>query len=173
MGNVDRVAVSNTLHEAEYDMLVLSAKVEEEEGQVNVAHALLVASQIFLYSALRLIPLATRTCDIFLQRLMKALEREDLLKVWTEQCSLEALLWAVCMGLMVAEGKTARSWLLERMEEVVQLLQVADFEDLESILKNYAWSDYCGVQIRPVWEEVALTRSLMGTPELEGGLLEA
>lgn len=173
-GNVSRIAVSNTLHEAEYDTLALSAKFGEGRSEeVDVAHALLLASQIFLYSALRLIPLAARTCDIFLRRLMAALDKEELLETWTEQCSLEALLWTVSMGLMVAEGKPARLWLQERMEVLVELLQVADFEDLESILRNYAWSDYCRVQIRPVWEVVALTQPLMGIPELEGGFLEA
>lgn len=165
LGNVSRIAVSNTLHEADYDMLALSAQLtaegETNRTETNVAECLLFASQIFLYSALRLIPLETRTCQTFLQRLMTALERENLLEAWREQCSLEALLWTVCMGLITAAGKPAQLWLRVRMEELVHLLQVADFEDLEGILKNYAWSDYCVLRIKPIWNELALTQAMI------------
>jgi len=169
-GKVDRVAVSNTLHDAEYDMIMLSMKLAAEEdgpySEPNIASALLVASQLFLYAALRMIPVSSRSCEVFVGRLIVALNREDLFEAWAEQCSLEALLWVVCMGLLVASDKS-RSWLQQQMEETVQLLQIRDYDDMEDILKNYAWSNLCSTRIGGVWNEVSAPPLVIEISELE------
>jgi len=156
------------LHDVEYDMLILSAKLAPDgdnticSDESHIANVLLVAGQLFLLSALRMLPLASRTCAILQQRLADALDREDLFAVWTDQCPIEALLWATSMGVLVASSGNASMELLQRhMEEAVRLLQVANYDDLERILKSYAWSDHCSVQFERVWNEVSISGWIM------------
>jgi len=176
LGNVDSVAVSNTLHEAEYDMIVLSARLAAEgdgpDEESNIASALLVGSQLFLYAALRMIPLGSRSCKILLGRLIVSLTRDDLFEAWAEQCSLEALLWVICMGLLVALDENSKIRLQQYVKESVELLRVTDYDDLEDILKNYAWSSLCRTRIEQVWNEISAPPLVIEVSDLETGLIE-
>ena len=63
---------------------------------------------------------------------------------------------------------TENKWLKEKFEEVVALLQVVDFEDLESILNRFAWADGLVVDImRGVWTDVGGLQSVMELEELD------
>lgn len=164
------VAFSNTLHDAEYDMLVLSAKLAVNNPSrgngSSIANALVVTCLIFDYGVLRSLPFTMRTIDLFLQRLIAELDQDELLETWTEQCTLEALLWVICVGLMVSVESSTRNWFKERMIQVVQLLQVADFADLEGILKGYAWSDFCRFHLESHWNEVFATGVILYSQEI-------
>lgn len=168
---VNRIAVSNTLYEAEYDMLALSAKLAESSpGQGNdtsIANALLVTSQIFGYGILRSLPFLTRTIELFLQRLIAELDQDELLETWKDQCSLEALLWVICIGLLASVESSSRNWFKVRMIRVMQLLQVTDFADLEDILMGYAWSDFCRFHFEPLWNKVYTTGVIQESQELD------
>ena len=146
-------------------MLLLSAKLIPAGDNLslntesNIANVLLVAGQIFLLSSLRMLPVTSPTCAILLQRLVDALDSEDLLKVWIAQCPIEALLWAITMGMLVASsGDASMGRLSGYMDETTQLLQVTNYEDLEYILKRYAWSDYCSINIERVWNKTSVAR---------------
>ena len=171
LDTINMVAFSNTLHDAECDMLVLSAKlVADSPGRGNgssIANTLRVGSQIFDYGVLRSLPFPMRTNDLFLQRLIAELDQDELLETWMEQCSLEALLWVIGMGLMVSVESSSRNWFMERMTQVVQLLQVADFADLEGILKGFAWSDFCRFHFASHWNEVYATGVVSDSQEIE------
>lgn len=152
-------------------MLVLSAKLAanspSQRHDSNVANILLSASQIFDYVVLRSLPFTMGIVDLFLERLIAELDQDELLETWTEQCSLEALLWAICMGLMVSVESSSRNWFKDRMTQVVQLLQVTDFVDMEGILKYYAWSDFCSFHLEPHWNEVYATGIYLDRQEIE------
>ena len=166
--NVDPLAFSNMLYDVEYDMLLLSAKLAPDgddsicSDESYVASVLLVSGQLFLLIALRMLPLASRTCAILQQRLADALDRDDLFAVWTDQCPIEALLWAISIGVLVASSGSACMELLKKhMEEAVRLLQLTNCDDLERILKCYAWSDHCSIHFERAWNEISIASWIM------------
>jgi hypothetical protein len=164
------VAFSNTLHDAEYDMLALSAKLavnspSRGDGS-SIANTLLMAGLIFDYGVLRSLPFPMKTIGLFLRRLIAELDHDELLETWTEQCSLEALLWVICMGLMVSVESSSRNMFEERLIQVVQLLQVTEFADLEGILKGYAWSDFCRFHLESPWNKVYATGMILDNQEI-------
>jgi hypothetical protein len=170
LATLNRVAFSNTLHDAEYDMLVLSAKLAVNSPSrwngSSIANTIVVASLIFDFGVLRSFPFTMRTIELFLQRLIAELDQDELLETWNEQCSLEALLWVVCIGLMVSSESSSRNWLKERMIQLVKLLHVTDFADLEDILKGYAWSDFCESHLESHWNEVYATGVILDSQEI-------
>ena len=152
-------------------MLALSAKLADNnsgrEDGGSIANTLLVAGLIFDYGGLRSLPFPMRTIGLFVRRLIAELDQDELLETWTEQCSLEALLWVICMGLMVPVETWSRNLFKDRLIQVVQLLPVTDFADMEGILKGYAWSDFCRFHLESSWNEVYATGVVLDSQEVE------
>jgi hypothetical protein len=165
--NVDRMAFSNMMHEAEYEMLTLSwhlttvtGRIEEQHeiGAHAIAEALVAAAQAFGYAALRQLPLPMRIFDLYLQRLHTALDRDDVEEIWMNHASLDALLFAMAMATVTAEGRPLRVWVIRKLDGILMALGIWDFEELESRLRAFAWSDVCAGYVEGAWKDVLKTR---------------
>ncbi|KAF2423725.1 hypothetical protein EJ08DRAFT_440158 [Tothia fuscella] len=150
---VDRVAISNLLLETEYDMLLLSSQVgsdstkpERDEDLIAFADALVTAAQIFVFVALRNMPVRARIVEIYFSRLRPVLERSDLIAKWQAYCSSEALLWALFMTASAARGNPERAAVLAEIKRVAALLGLRTGDEVEHALRSIAWADFFRIE---------------------------
>jgi hypothetical protein len=147
---VSRVAISNLLHETEYDMLQLSSQLgpdrertdpAQNEQLVAITDALVTAAQLFAFIAVRNMPVRARIVEIYLSRLRPALDRPNLADVWRKYCSLEALLWTLFMTAAAASARPERTLIITEIRVVAAMLHLKDRNGVEQVLRNFAWAD--------------------------------
>lgn len=144
-----RYAISNMLLDTEYDLLVLAhqlkPKLEDGKGNNNallqVCDALCAASQIFLFSALRGMPLGARVVEIYLARLQPCIQQPDLISTWQEHASLESLLWVLTVTAVAATGRAEHLPAITALRKVCEMLEISDIEGLMGVLRGHAWND--------------------------------
>jgi len=163
-----RVNISNMLLDAEYDMLVTSARFAQDradresgidEELIAVCDGLVTAAQIFLFAALRTMPIRARIVEIYLSRLKLCLERERLLETWNVYASHDALLWVLFISAVAATGRPERENIVSELREVVALLGIKSQESLEQHLMGFAWADFFVQYLGGVANELFRSRS--------------
>lgn len=185
---VDRVPLANMLYEAEYALLSMPDRSEDflipdrarRDGRwddsddatanaASVVEALIAASQIFLYAALREVPVRAKVFDHLLGRLKATVDRSyvNVVEVWEAERNLHMLLWVLVVGAAVAKGWGGSSWWVEHIVEVVERLQLDGKEAFTAMLKSAAWTD---VFFEPVsedlWNDVMTVREQDRVQEL-------
>jgi hypothetical protein len=168
IGVVDRMPISNLMHEIEYTLLCLPSyhsdrlalHQEMVSDAMTVIEALTIGAQIFLYGAVRLMPLSMRIFDIFLSRLLKALDGPDLLGLWASECTIDALLWTLSMGAVAAQKRPAMPWLMDNLMLAMRQAGVHSQNDYNQRLKALAWTDeFCASTCAMLWAAAALGES--------------
>jgi hypothetical protein len=161
----DRVAISNTILETEYDMLLLSFELNpgDRDGAarrkanldiVYIADALITSAQAFIFIALRTMPIGVRIVEIYLSRVRTALEEDRLHDVWRKHCSMEALLWTLFICTAAATGKVQRVYFLVELKRVCTVLLLTDREGMELVLRKFAWSDFFAPHSEIICKEI-------------------
>ena len=126
----------------------------------SIVEALLAATQIFIYAALREIPPTVNLFGILLERLRVALDRPSIcmVNVWTKAKNMNILLWVIVMALSVADAKSCgkrRTWWVGRLSELANNLDIRSHTELEQVLETVAWTDaYFTGMLPRIWEEV-------------------
>lgn len=146
----------------------LGSKDEQDEdhveraalaGSASVVEALLAASQMFMYAALREIPPRARLFGILLERLRVALDRPriNMVSVWVKANNLMMLLWVLVVASSVASAGEGRDWWVGRLAEVVKELGLRDRRELQGMLEKVAWTEvfFAGV-LGEVWASVRM-----------------
>ena len=161
-----RFAISNMLLENEYDMLAMSARLRQEsldgiedEGLIAICDALVTAAQLFLFAALRFMPIGTRMVDIHLSRLRTSLQRPRLLEMWETYASLDALLWTLSISATAAMGRPERGVIMSELRNVCDILRIGSKETMIQHLKTFAWSDYWELASHAVFAELFTHKS--------------
>jgi hypothetical protein len=147
---VPRVAISNLLLDAEYDMLLLSSQLDpdcasstgENMEVIFISDALVTSAQIFAFVALRSMPIRARIVEIYLSRLQAALERPDLIQNWQTHCSLQALLWTLFISATAATDRPARYLIISELRTVTATLRLKNQAEVRDALKEFGWSDF-------------------------------
>ncbi|KAH8723709.1 hypothetical protein GQ44DRAFT_828094 [Phaeosphaeriaceae sp. PMI808] len=175
---VDRLALSELLYESEYiilsvpdrsrDFLDFDFESDQERTEdyaagekvanaASIVEGLLAASQIFIYAALRDIPIQARIFSILLERLYTAIARPPVLiiAVWKEERNLNMLLWSLIVACSVVKPGVERVRWIRFLGEVMIELEIKSLFDLETALQRITWVDYYfGNVLRRIWEEV-------------------
>ncbi|OCK84309.1 hypothetical protein K432DRAFT_378712 [Lepidopterella palustris CBS 459.81] len=176
---VDRSALANMLYEAEYALLSMpnrspdflipdrhrreggAAESQEKDETANTAaviEALVTAGQVFLYAALREVPLRARIFDILLSRLRATVDRPagvDIVAIWTRERNLQVLLWTLVVGAAVGTQWGGDRWWVVQTAQVVERLEISTREAFKEALKGVAWTDvFFGPMSEGVWEGV-------------------
>lgn len=185
MGVGLRVCISNLLLEVEYDMLVLSARLGKERKEsdrdssnvsqisadlISIIDILVTGSQIFLFTALRALPVGARVVEIYLSRIMQAIRQlqklpqtsnsNGLLGSWKVFAGYDALLWGLFMGMVAATERPEKDSLVTLLREVIAILGIKNLEMLEACLKGIAWADFFEGYAKSVGKEVFRSRSI-------------
>ncbi|KAF2789355.1 hypothetical protein K505DRAFT_365673 [Melanomma pulvis-pyrius CBS 109.77] len=189
---VDRLTISNLLYETEYIILSIpdysrdfldfdmGAKHDaDDEGDcidranmadsASVVEAILAATHIFVYAALREIPPKAKIFSILLERLQVALDRPavNILDVWRKEKNLNILLWALVIASSVAATWGGRNWWIGRLSEVVKELDMHSERELEESVKRVAWTDvFFGEVLGSIWDEVREYRRVVQMVEM-------
>lgn len=160
---VSRLTFSNLLYETEYMLLSvpdysrdfldfdLESRDEQDEDHAgaaladaaSVVEALLAATQIFIYVALREVPPKARLFSILLERLRVALDRPNVstFSVWAKANNSQMLLWALVVASSVASPEYGRGWWIARLYEVVRDMGIRSLDELQGALAKVAWTD--------------------------------
>lgn len=181
-GRVDRLTLSNLLYESEYLILSVPNYIQEynasatqggEEsdeiyqvrrkmaGPASVVEAILAATQIFTYAALREIPTNTRIFSILLDRLRVSLARSSpsTIALWKAEKNLGVLLWTLVVACAVIFSESGRMWWIKHLVDVMAELEIASRFDLEIALKHVAWVDtYFNRILSGIWDEIVRVR---------------
>ncbi|KAF2101228.1 hypothetical protein NA57DRAFT_72670 [Rhizodiscina lignyota] len=161
---MDRMLMSNMLHEIDYKLLCQSSRLADQNleakfpsgNAVSVIEALTVAAQMFLYGALRSIPLPIKVFDLFLSRLVAALDIQDLLGAWETQCTANALLWVFFVGSIVAQGRQEMPWFIDNTLDFMRKTGISTKKEYEQALKGFAWTDdFCASPCESLWKATA------------------
>jgi hypothetical protein len=179
VGRVDRLTLSNLLYETEYIVLSvpdysrdfldfdLQANDEQDEDfrerestaqSASVVEALLAASQMFIYAALRDIPTNAKIFSILLERARIALARPSVsvIPIWKKERNIHMLLWTLVVACSVASPGANRSWWIMQLVEIMIELEIKSRFDLEMALQHVAWVDtYFNAVLGDIWEEVS------------------
>lgn len=175
---VNRLTFSNLLYETEHTILSVPDKSRDfldfdlephdehsedfdERGNLadgaSVTEALLAATQIFLYAALREMPPKAKIFSILLERLRVALDRPKVstIEIWIAAKNLNTLLWVLVVASVVAPSWGGRSWWIGRLSDVIEEVNIRSQTELERILERIAWTDVVfGDALDGVWDEV-------------------
>jgi hypothetical protein len=175
------LTLSNLLYETEHLILCVpdqsrvflafdfdvESNSEQDAARQTAAHAasivqaLLAASHIFVYAALRALPTNAALFTILLERLRGALARPCVcaIRVWANERQLDMLLWSIIVACSVAPAEAGRGWWIGQLAEVMDEVGVESRGEVEMVLRRVAWVDtfFDGV-LGGVWEELALLR---------------
>ena len=186
---VDRLTLSNLLYETEYTILCVpdysrhfldfdpetEDESDEKQGQrksiagaASVVEALLPATQIFVYAALREIPLNARIFNILLDRLRIAIERPRIstIESWKRQKNPNLLIWVLVVACSVTPAHEGRVTWISKLSETLKDLNISNRIELEGILKLIAWIDtYSNGDLDDIWKEILHFRSSGSTTE--------
>lgn len=170
MGVGMRVNISNMLLDVEYDMLVLSSQSGKERKErdslvsgdlVSIIDVLVTGSQIFLFTSLRALPVGARVVEIYLTRIMQAIQQpSNLLASWKEWASYDALLWGLFMGIVAATNRPEKEYIVTLLREVVAVLGIKSQETFEMHLKGMAWADFFEFYSKEASKELFRSRSI-------------
>lgn len=179
IGEVSREGVGKGLYEVGYMLgrvedysrgyldFDLAKKVNSEDDEdyraraaeadaSSIVEALVSACQIFLYAALRGVPVRARLFAILAERLRGAVERPgvDTVHVWREYKNENLLLWAMVVGALVV-GEVERRWWVERVGVVAREMGAWGVEEVEGVLGRVAWMEGgFGEGLGGLWREV-------------------
>ncbi|GME65161.1 uncharacterized protein K452DRAFT_93176 [Neofusicoccum parvum] len=161
-GRVERGVVAAVLDQAERRLLVELVRVKEEEEGVGVYASVAQAVQIFLWGALGPMPIRFVMSGLFSVRLREALGEGNMVGMWEEEATVEALLWVLVMGYITADERTA-DWYEEKLMVVMRRLDIRSEEQLVSMLQDFLWTDkLCREACRRLWASVETYQSLAG-----------
>ncbi|KAK5163672.1 hypothetical protein BJ546DRAFT_690946 [Cryomyces antarcticus] len=173
-------AIGNVMYPVEYHLQVLMAEQANDTSDERevldstfIFNALAIASQIFLWVALRhgwvrcgLLELFLRSPlhDIYLHMLIRALEKRDAGMVWIRERCPEALVWVLFVGAACAfPGGPERVWFVEKLRVVIGLTRLKRAEDFEDILRLFPWTDgLCKTACGDIWLEATTSAALRG-----------
>jgi len=97
---------------------------------------------------------------VMLRRLADAAEKLDsVMGLYQEHDQMDAILWVMFIGAMIAEGERG-AWFSNRLETLVQTLGIKGPDALKAQLQGFAWDEgTCMVFCHDWWER----RSRYGT----------
>ncbi|KAF2817670.1 uncharacterized protein BDZ99DRAFT_565381 [Mytilinidion resinicola] len=188
---VAKLALANLLYEAEYALLAMPDRSplflgpdrarraagrwdpgdDAAADAASVVEALVAAGQIFLYAALREVPVRARVFEILLARLRATVERGgvSVVEVWEAERNVHTLLWVLVVGATVARHWGGTGWWVEGIGEVVGRMGLGRREEFEGVLKGVAWTDvFFGGVGEGLWEDVLRVREEERRRELGG-----
>jgi hypothetical protein len=178
MPRVSRLAFSTLLYEIEYMILSmpdrsrnfvdfdLETTDEQDESYeewrmladgASIAEVLLAAVQIFVYAALRDIPVQATLFNVLLERLRVAIDRPSvcMIEAWKQAKNLDTLLWVLVIASSVTTEQRGRTWWITQLSSVAAELGVRSQMELEVFMTRIAWTDvFFGVAVRGVWTQV-------------------
>lgn len=175
---VDRLTLSNLLYETEFVVLSVpdysrgfvdfdqEGENEQDEDYdqrkssadvASVIEALLAATQIFIYTALRELPPKAKIFTILLDRFHLATKRPEIStrEVWKREKNLNMLVWVLVVVCSVAPSSERRTTWISMLSETMREEFISSQDELESALKRVAWTDtYFTPVLHGIWREL-------------------
>jgi hypothetical protein len=125
-----------------------------------VTRSLLAAAHVFLYGALRNIPMKSKIYQVLISRLQKTLEEvEVLLTAWKDDAS--PFLWVLFIGYAAtyepeSSRKFLNQWFLYRLKVFLSVLQQETPISKDIVmerLKGLVWTEgFCAAALESLWE---------------------
>lgn len=161
--NIDRPLLSNMLNEAETKLGLFmtyfdESRLTESLIGASILDALIAGAYIFLYGAIRKVPIPLKIFGIFLSRLTAALNRANLEFAWATESSAEALLWVSFIGSIAASKTMEMPWFMERVASIIRVLRIQNMTHFQGILKTFPWTnEFCSSHSHSLWKSVVIS----------------
>lgn len=112
------------------------------------------AAFIYIYVALREVPLGGHLYSTFVGRLRSALDGTGFMLVWSNTHPT-MLLWVLVIGGMAAIGRPERSWFVSQLVGVCMILKLQSLQGMKRILRDITWVEglYDGL-MKTLWTEI-------------------
>ncbi|KAH7399808.1 fungal-specific transcription factor domain-containing protein [Cadophora sp. MPI-SDFR-AT-0126] len=157
---INRIGASNAIYNLEYDLLLLnepfSAFSDVLDSTIQVKTLpLRTAAHIYLWLAIREIPLTSELIHRMVQRLQESLVG-TLSQWWTgTRESMIWLLWILFVGGIAAMGREERMWFVQEMSGICRTLGISDNDTLRNSLYLVLWQEeFCGEKLELLWLDV-------------------
>ncbi len=114
------------------------------------------AAFVYIYAALREVPLGGSLYNIFVERLRSALGCTSFMLAWSNTHP-SMLLWVLAIGGMVAIGRPERPWFVSQLAGVCTILKLQTLQDMKDTLRDITWVEglYEGL-MQTLWTEIEL-----------------
>lgn len=107
-----------------------------------------IAGSIFLCLWLRQLSLRSNVLDYLLDSLKYALDDTD-----ENQYPSSVYLWFLFVGAAAAEGRHNRNWFLARLSDILAVLKLGSWQQVNGMLVVFPYVEECDPYFRRVWEE--------------------
>lgn len=182
-GRVSRLTLSNLLYETQFAILSVPDRTHEffdfdqavggynsgghesrarRADSASVVEALLAATLIFVYAALRGLPRNAKIFTILLRRLRIAIDRPRVstFDVWNGEKNLKTLLWVLVVACSVASDAD-RAWWITNLSALCRAMGIWERVELESIMQCIAWTDvFFRFEMDEIWAELTQLREM-------------
>ncbi|KIW02106.1 uncharacterized protein PV09_06596 [Verruconis gallopava] len=143
-----RYALSNVMLDTEYDMIALAYDLRLQIATmaapsldlVVVCDSICVVGQIFFYAGLRIMPLGTRTVDLYLSRLRPVLYSRSI-ESWKAQAPMELLLWTLVIAATASNGRAEYLPAMNKLRELCLKMKIVDEKQLLTSLITFPWNE--------------------------------
>ena len=114
------------------------------------------AAFVYIYAALRDVPLGGRLFDKFVERLRSALDHPGFMLAWSNSHP-SMLLWVLVLGSLAATGRPERSWFVSQFVGVCMILNLQSLQEMLRVLQNITWvKGFHEGLVEKLWTEVEL-----------------
>jgi hypothetical protein len=112
------------------------------------------AAFIYIYVALREVPIGGHLYSTFIERLRSALDHSGFVLAWSN-AHPSTLLWVLVIGGMAAIGRPERFWFVSQLAGVCMILKLQTLQDMKHIVRDIAWVEglYDGL-MKTLWTEI-------------------
>lgn len=160
---VDRVAISNSIYVAEYELLSLKLPFPFPDGGrgqiIDISEGIRLATLLFLHLAIRELPPNAERDRRIIDTLFYSLPCEKDLSIMTApETSLYLLLWAFIVGIVSATipNPTQHALLVRRICELTKALGLDNYTKFIQTLKKVLWIDsFCENRCVALWNEIS------------------
>jgi hypothetical protein len=146
---------------------VLHLNIPSQIGNWNIdfSRSCCIAAIIFIDNYLRGINLNARIIGRLVARLKMSLQLSlnDIPSLAAATTITgRAMLWVLCVGGHAADHRQEESWFLANLVDLCDILELYQYEDVESILKNFLWPSNWDGASRLLWDSAQETRLKRG-----------
>ncbi|KAF2420282.1 hypothetical protein EJ08DRAFT_28454 [Tothia fuscella] len=161
---LERKQISMAVYTTEYALLLLRSSEEDTaitelvHNVFNLSNVLLLAAHLYLHLAIRELPGTAKMHLNMLNQLYRAIpDNLSVAVLLWDNSSLEVVIWVLFIGAAAADGHACRKFFVQKLREVIVVLEVLNRVEFEETLRGVLWLNrFCKTHCFQVWAEMGI-----------------